>query len=152
MILALTLALAAQDVEINCDKPSSQLENTECAAQDVEINCDKPSSQLENTECAAREFRDADAELNRRWTEWIAHARAADGAYRGSDTGPGYEQILRDAQRSWVAFRDAHCAYDARIQARGGTLEPLIYEDCRKNMTRDRIRQLDAGDQTLSER
>lgn len=122
------------------------------AAQATGIDCDNSDGQLENTECVAREFRSADAELNRQWPGWLDHARAADRDFSGRREGPGYEQVLRDAQRAWIAFRDANCRYDAYSQARGGTLEPLIYENCRLRMTRDRIRQLADGDQTLSQR
>jgi uncharacterized protein YecT (DUF1311 family) len=121
------------------------------AAQAADIDCDNPGGQLENTECVAREFQREDAELNRRRPEWLQRARAADRDFAGRREGPGYEQVLRDAQRAWIAFRDANCRYDAYSQARGGTLEPLIYENCRLRMTRERIRVLTDGDRTLSQ-
>lgn len=110
-----------------------------------EWNCEDPQAQVEMNACAALDFERADAELNAAYRGAIADARAND---RGPDSGrpewddrPGEEATLREAQRGWLAFRDAHCRLEGYSE-RGGSLEPLVYESCRAGLTRGRTAQL----------
>ena len=43
-------------------------------------------------------------------------------------------QLLRRnaAQRAWVAFRDAQCAYESNAEARGGSMAPMVYSELRR--------------------
>lgn len=50
--------------------------------------------------------------------------------------------LLRDAQRKWIAFRDAHCAFEAD-EMRGGTLEPVFMTDCLAVRTAERAKFLE---------
>lgn len=50
--------------------------------------------------------------------------------------------LLRDAQRKWIAFRDAHCAVEAD-EMRGGTLEPVLLTDCLAVATAERAKFLE---------
>jgi len=112
-------------------------------APEPDWNCDDPTAQVEMNACAVIDFERADAELNRIWPGLIAGARAADAELdRAHDRRPGFEQVLREAQRAWIAFRDAHCSWDAYGGARGGSMEPMLYEGCRATLTRERLRQL----------
>jgi uncharacterized protein YecT (DUF1311 family) len=113
------------------------------AAQSAPANCD--GTQAEMNECAARDFARADAELNAEYRDSIAHARAND---RGPDNGriegddrPGEEATLREAQRAWVAYRDAHCRLEGYGE-RGGSMESMVYDLCRAELTRARTAQL----------
>jgi len=118
------------------------------AAQQVperEWNCEAPQAQVEMNACAALDFERADAELNTVYRDAIAHARAND---RSPDNGrvewddrPGEEASLREAQRGWLTFRDAHCRLEGYSE-RGGSLEPLVYELCSAGLTRVRTAQL----------
>ena len=93
--------------------------------------------------CAALDFERADAELNRLWRDVIAGARESDLELdRDFDRRPTNEETLRQAQRAWVAFRDAHCAWEGFEEARGGSMEAMIYQSCRARLTRERIAQL----------
>ena len=115
------------------------------ASQDADDqpNCDDPQYQAEMNLCAVRDFEAQDAELNRVWGEVIAAARAADrDINREFDTRPTEEEELRRAQRAWITFRDAHCTVEGYREARGGSMETMVFEGCRARLTEERIAQL----------
>jgi uncharacterized protein YecT (DUF1311 family) len=115
---------------------------TLAVAQDPPLNCADPQYQAEMNLCAARDLERADAELNRLWREVIAAARANDREIdREFDQQPTYEATLRNAQRAWVTFRDAHCEHES-FEARGGSMQSMLYEACRAALTQERIKQL----------
>jgi len=118
------------------------------SAQDPEWNCENPQVQQEMNYCAGQDFQRADAELNAAYRTAIAGAQEADREYTritqgndGRDGGPGEEASLRAAQRAWVSFRDAHCQGES-YDARGGSMQPMIYEGCRATLTRARTAEL----------
>ena len=114
-------------------------------AQDAgdQPNCEDPQYQAEMNLCAVRDFETQDAELNRVWREVIAAARAADREIdREYDNRPTEEEMLRQAQRAWITFRDAHCTVEGYREARGGSMETMVYEGCRARLTEERIGQL----------
>ncbi|ANB34347.1 uncharacterized protein YecT (DUF1311 family) [Rhodovulum sulfidophilum] len=90
------------------------------------------NTQLEINDCAASAYRDADAQLNAVWPA----ARAAAAA-------SGADGLLLDAQRKWIAFRDAACAAEA-AQYRGGSIQPLVHADCLRRLTDRRTADLRA--------
>ena len=108
-----------------------------------EHQCGDPQNQADMNACAWIDFQRADAELNRLWPQIIASARASDREIdREFDTRPTEEAKLREAQRAWVTFRDAHCTVEGYEEARGGSMETMVYEGCRAQLTRERITQL----------
>ncbi len=69
-------------------------------------------------------------------------AKAAD-EYPQTDGQPTNWATLLEAQRGWLAYRDAHCrlvGYDAR----GGSLQPLLTAKCRAKLTRARTQSMRA--------
>jgi uncharacterized protein YecT (DUF1311 family) len=56
---------------------------------------------------------------------------------------------LREAQRAWIAFRDAECDY--RSLAQGGTLGLLIRDSCWLDLTSQRVRRLKSELATVTE-
>lgn len=112
------------------------------AAQAPVLDCTNAQAQAAMNECAAANFKRAEADLNGLWPNALASARAADVHDRRGDNRVGYEKTLREAQRFWLSFRDAHCAYEGHAQAGGGNIEPLIYDLCRETLTRARIEQI----------
>jgi len=78
---------------------------------------------------AAREARAADQALNARYK--AASARLS----------PASRLLLRNAQRSWIAFRDSQCTLEA-AGVRGGSAYPMVEASCLKELTQQRIRQL----------
>jgi uncharacterized protein YecT (DUF1311 family) len=110
-----------------------------------EFHCDDPQNQMEMNVCAQIDFERADAELNAVWRQVVAAARIADREIqRGYDQRPTSEAKLREAQRAWIIFRDAHCTVQGYDEARGGSMEPMVYGACRAELTRQRIAQLRA--------
>jgi uncharacterized protein YecT (DUF1311 family) len=106
-------------------------------------DCRDPQTQVEMNACAARDFEIADRALNIAYREAIAGARADDAELdRRIDQRPTSEEVLREAQRAWVTFRDAHCTLQGYQEARGGSMEPMSYNSCRTGLTRERTVQL----------
>jgi uncharacterized protein YecT (DUF1311 family) len=128
MISALLLALALQG---------------SLDAQAREHHCSDPQNQMDMNFCADIDFQRADAELNAAWREAIASARSSDREIdRRSDQRPPQEAKLREAQRAWLIFRDAQCTVEGYEEARGGSMEPMVFSGCRARLTRERIAQL----------
>ena len=96
-------------------------------------------TQVEMTGCAAEAHAAADAELNQVWKEAAAKARAADGA--APEAQPTDFEMLRDAQRAWIPFRDKACAAESTM-ARGGTMQNQLYFICLERLTRTRTADL----------
>ena len=75
---------------------------------------------------AEQEFETADAELNKVYSKVIAGMNAED------------LQDLKAAQRLWVQFRDAQATFEANGDARGGSMQPMLYNACRTKLTKAR--------------
>jgi uncharacterized protein YecT (DUF1311 family) len=81
------------------------------------------STQTEMNICASDEFRAADARLN---AAWRSLTKSAD---------------LLKAQRAWITFRDADCAFQANPY-QGGSIQSLIRSTCMTGHTQTRTQQL----------
>jgi uncharacterized protein YecT (DUF1311 family) len=91
---------------------------------------DNAESQAAMTQCAAQAYQASDAELNELFHE--IRQRLGDDA----DT----RHLLRDAERAWVAFRDAECAFAASAVV-GGSAYPMVHDLCLDELTQSRIEQ-----------
>ncbi len=80
--------------------------------------------------CAWRDYLLADAELNRVWKD-----------VRDRYPSKREAQALIDTQRAWLKYRDAQCAFE-RGQFEGGTIAPLIYYSCMKQLTKERTERI----------
>ena len=130
MISTLLLALALQG-------------SFDARAREYHCSAPETQSQMEMNMCAEVDFERADADLNAAWREAIAAARAADREIdRHYDQRPTEEVKMREAQRAWLIFRDAQCTVEGYGEARGGSMEPMVYSGCRARLTRERIVQL----------
>ena len=112
--------------------------------------CDEEAAEMgvqqEMNLCAHRRFLIADRELNEQWRLTRAHMQERDANWDefhadSYDTRPGYFDSLLEAQRAWLTYRDAHCRTQA-YEARGGSLEPLLYASCRTALTQARTEEL----------
>jgi len=83
--------------------------------------------------CAGASFGRADADLNAAYRR-ITGRLARDGATR---------RALAEAQRTWVRFRDAKCAF-ATFDSEGGSIHPTLTAGCTETLTRRRIADLEA--------
>lgn len=114
------------------------------AAQTQAIDCDNAVSQMAMTQCAQQSFAKADALLNAEYKKTMAVMRKLDaspGSRPSGDKRPGYAAALTEAQRAWIAYRDAHCR-SMGYQMRGGSAEPMLVWGCKETLTRDRTEQL----------
>jgi uncharacterized protein YecT (DUF1311 family) len=105
-------------------------------------NCDEPMSNLEMRQCSHAEFKAADKELNAVYQRALKFMRETYGAEEIKQAGgqnPAAD--LRDAQRKWVAFRDANCR-SMGTQMLGGSGQATLVAGCLASMTKDRAKEL----------
>ena len=93
-------------------------------------SCAFSQTQVELNESAHKEYLKKDAELNKVYKKLVAKL----GASKDKD-------LLVKAQRAWIAYRDAHCAY-TESSYEGGSMQPLVYSGCMRQVTEERIKQL----------
>lgn len=108
--------------------------------QAQDLDCTNPSSQVEMTGCAALSYEAADAELNRAWKTAMTMAKRLDEGYV-PEGQPTSALILRDAQRSWIVYRDKACEAESLL-ARGGTMQNQLFYICLDRQTRQRTEDL----------
>jgi uncharacterized protein YecT (DUF1311 family) len=115
------------------------------AANGPALNCKDPQSNLEMKFCAEREWKRADAELNAIFAKALADANQHNAMRRqpGYDKMPDSVAMLKEAQRAWVTFRDANCAYHYQVYY-GGSHAGLAYLLCKADMTKTRVKELRA--------
>lgn len=89
--------------------------------------------------CALRDFKEVEVVLNGIWKTAIATARERD-AYIGAGEVPSTE-MLRDAQRTQITYRNQACLAESTI-ARGGSLQPLLQYTYLHAKTLNQIRDL----------
>lgn len=80
------------------------------------------------TGCAAQAYQKSDAELNKLFHE--IKQRLTDDV--------DAQDLLRAAQRDWIAFRDAECSFAASA-VDGGSAYPMTYDMCLDDLTQKRI-------------
>ena len=95
--------------------------------------CDRSddSQQMMNI-CAGEDYQAADARLNAAYQKLIS-----------SDDADG-KRLLQAAQRAWIAFRDAECAYTT-AGSEGGSIHPMEVSQCLTELTEQRTKQLTSG-------
>jgi uncharacterized protein YecT (DUF1311 family) len=76
------------------------------------------------------DFQKSDAKLNAVYTKILASL---------DDNG---KEKLKTSERAWLAYREAQAKFEADVVARGGTMAPLIYNECRVVLTDARIKEL----------
>ncbi|MGO8793671.1 MAG: lysozyme inhibitor LprI family protein [Candidatus Sulfotelmatobacter sp.] len=109
---------------------------TLAASQSKENPCWKKAvAQSELNSCAAQDSSAADAELNRVYKDLLLKNKGDDNATKK----------LKDAQRAWIAFRDAEleALYPAQDKQREyGSIYPMCYAMVASAMTKERTAQL----------
>ena len=133
----LSLLLAAQVAAPNCDAPKDPIASSQCALNDSiksvpEANCEDQQTQLDLNVCSYRDYLRADIELNRLWAAATTKAKEVDGWEVEHHSKGGRFNRLLDAQRKWIAFRDAQCAFEAGPREDGGTIWALVTNVCMK--------------------
>jgi len=83
--------------------------------------------------CAGMAYAKADAALNSAYKEIIR--RLKDDA--------ATTKLLVTAQKAWIAYRDAECAFSSSASA-GGTIYPMVVSICLEAVTTERTKALGA--------
>lgn len=96
------------------------------------IDCNKAVSTAEMQECANRDYEKEDKRLNRVYQQFMK-ADALDDQGRN---------LLKDAQRKWIQYRDAKCSFEADAW-RGGTGASQLFLACMGNATKLRADELE---------
>lgn len=104
-----------------------------------QLDCNNPQTQVEMTGCASQAYEAADGDLNLAWGMAMAHARRMDEVLQNGEV-PAVD-ILRGAQRAWIAFRDKACEAES-LMARGGSMQNMLYFLCLERETRQRTEAL----------
>ena len=105
-------------------------------------NCDDAMSNLEMRQCALAEYQQADQELNavyQRALKFLRETYGRDEIKQAGGQDPSAD--LRDAQKKWIAFRDANCR-SMGTQMLGGSGQETIVAGCLAEMTKDRTKEL----------
>ena len=96
------------------------------------IDCNNAMTQMAMNICADRDYQAADRKLNETYRALMA---MLDG---------GQRQKLISAERAWIGFRDAHCRSET-AESEGGSIHPMEYSSCLTDMTKARIKELQAS-------
>lgn len=100
-----------------------------CSAQAQD--CD--ATQASMNQCASKEYATLDAELNSQYNTQMGYLKT-----------PARKKALQDAQKKWIAFRDADCQYQTGKREEGGSMWPLAQAQCLSAQTKVRVEQLKA--------
>lgn len=112
------------------------------AQADRPPDCRTPQSQAQRNLCASVDFNAAEDALDALWPRIVEEVRRGDAGFNPfADGRVSGETRLREAQLAWRNYRDAHCT-TLGFRARGRDSEPMVYNACRAQLTRDRIDQL----------
>jgi uncharacterized protein YecT (DUF1311 family) len=103
------------------------------AAPAPAANCrDTATTTVEMNACAGAARKKADAELNQVYGQLQAALR------------PAQKGQLKRAERAWIAFRDAHCAFATSFSA-GGSIHSVDLAYCLADATAHRVTELRAA-------
>jgi uncharacterized protein YecT (DUF1311 family) len=100
---------------------------------DIEAACYKDcekatTSNPDYKACLARAADKADAAFNEAYKDLLAAVRAA-----GKDMGQAPDTLLgdlKDAQKQWIAYRDANCTFEDSLAFGGTAIEAIIPPAC----------------------
>lgn len=87
--------------------------------------CSNASTQAELNACTATQYQVADKKLNKTWQDVLKRAE------------PAQRELLKKAQTAWITLRDADCAF-IRSGAQGGSMQPMIANQCMTDKTNER--------------
>ncbi|HAH09119.1 MAG TPA: urease-associated protein [Alphaproteobacteria bacterium] len=107
----------------------------------AKLNCKEPMSTADMLQCADQDFQRADKELNAIYAKIMTQLKETYTAEDIKNAG-GQDPVadLKDAQRKWIAFRDANCRFMG-TQMLGGSGQAPITAGCMARMTEDRVKE-----------
>jgi len=92
-------------------------------------SCDNETSQAGLNECYGKEYKKQDDLLNQTYGQAMILGTDAQKAQ------------LKSAQKAWIAFRDADCAF-LSSGADGGSVAPMVHAQCMTDKTVERTELL----------
>gem|GEM_PF-1884709 len=101
------------------------------ALSDDTIPCDAPQTQAEMNACSFKDYKEADAELNKVYREVMSKLN--------NDTKR--KNLLKKAELSWIKFRDTQSEYEASV-CWGGSMSVGFYYDSLASITEARTEEL----------
>ena len=102
------------------------------AAPATPRDCSDAATQTDMNICANEELERADKGLHAVYGRLRKKLKAEGSA----------EQLLINAQRAWIAFRDPECAFAGPDYA-GGSMQPFVIAHCKTELTDGRSGQLE---------
>jgi uncharacterized protein YecT (DUF1311 family) len=93
--------------------------------------CKNPQTQLDLNQCADLRAKAMDKRLNQVYQQVRAK-------YKGSEN----ENLLINAQRDWIKYRDSACSFSSS-RFKGGSIAPLVYSNCIGRMAGQRTDELE---------
>lgn len=95
------------------------------AAPALADECDNAGTQTELNSCTAKQYQAADKKLNIAWQSALERA------------GPQQQPLLKKAQQTWIALRDADCALLSSA-SEGGSVQSMLVNQCLTEKTAER--------------
>ena len=92
-------------------------------------NSNFAQSQLEMNQTALKSYEKSNKELNKVYSILIKSLDKTE------------KQKLITTQKLWITFRDSHCEFES-LPNEGGSIKPLIYSTCLKELTKKRTAEL----------
>jgi len=87
-------------------------------------------TQAEMNQTANNDFKKADSKLNKLYKQVMKILNERE------------KKLMVVAQKDWLKFRDSHCKFEI-VQYDGGSIQPLLYSNCLRERTNDRIEDLE---------
>ncbi|WP_333870204.1 lysozyme inhibitor LprI family protein [Kosakonia cowanii] len=87
--------------------------------------CDNASTQTALNMCTAAQYEAADKKLNQTYQEALKRS------------SPQQAELLKKAQKSWIAVRDNDCAF-VSSGSEGGSIQPMVQNQCLADKTSER--------------
>lgn len=94
------------------------------------LDCNNAMTQADINECAANDYRNADAQLNRVYTEVR------------KKVDPAQQIQLKNVQNAWIKFRDLDCEFQTS-SVKGGSLYSATLASCLTQNAIDRTKALE---------
>ncbi|CCJ08678.1 lysozyme inhibitor LprI family protein [Methylocystis sp. SC2] len=92
-------------------------------------DCDGRGSQTDLNLCAGENFKQADATLNAVYAKLL------------KKISPAGQLKLRAAQKSWIAYRDAQCAFET-LGTIDGSIHSMVVAQCLEDLTEQQTKRL----------
>ena len=92
-------------------------------------DCSRLNTQTDMNLCEGENFKQADVQLNAVYAKLMKKISAAG------------QTKLREAQKSWIAYRDAQCAFDT-LGTIDGSIHSMVAAQCLADLTEQQTKRL----------